>query len=181
MDTVTYIIGQMLGIVAVVLGFICFQMKSSRGILIFQIIVAFVFSAHYLLINAFTAMALNLLGAIQCIFYYFRDKRGSKSLAEPVVFTVMMLIVGFVTWEGWYSAFIVLGLVVNAISLAVFDAQKIRYSMFIKSPACLLYNILVLSGGGIIYECAVLASSIIGVLRNRSEKKSVSVEVPHID
>ena len=35
-----YIVGQILGIIAVILGFICFQMKSPRVILIFQIIVA---------------------------------------------------------------------------------------------------------------------------------------------
>lgn len=171
METIIYSIGQMLGIVAVVLGFICFQMKSSRGILIFQIMIGLVFSAHYFFINAYTAVPLNLIAAIQCIFYYFRDKRGSKSLVVPVVFTAMMVVIGIMTWEGWYSAFIVLGLVVNAISLAVFDAQKIRYAMFIKSPACLIYNIFVLSGGGIIFECAVLISSVIGVLRNRLEKK----------
>ena len=165
----TYIIGQVLGIVAVILGFISFQMKSPGRILLFQVITAFVFSVHYFLIGAYTAVALNLMASAQCVFYYFRDKRGSRSLAEPVIFTVLVIVAGILTWEGWYSVFIMSGLVVNSVSLAFSDAQKIRIAMFIKSPLCLLYNIFVLSGGGIIYECAVLVSSVIGILRNKSK------------
>lgn len=166
MDTI-HIIGQILGIIAVILGFISFQMKSPGGILFFQVITALVFFCHYWLIEAYTAMALNLIAAVQCVFYYFRDKRGSKSLVEPIFFTALILVMSIITWEEWYSAFIMIGLAVNSVSLAFSDAQKIRISMFIKSPACLLYNALVMSGGGTIYECAVLISALIGTLRNR--------------
>ena len=37
------IIGQILSMVAVVVGFIAFQMKSSKGIVFFQIIAALIF------------------------------------------------------------------------------------------------------------------------------------------
>ena len=40
------IIGQALSIVAVITGFLSFQMKSARGLLAFQIATALVFSAH---------------------------------------------------------------------------------------------------------------------------------------
>ena len=170
LDDVLYMIGQLLGIVAVILGFVCFQMKSPRGILAFQMIVASVFSAHYLLIGAYTAVALNLLAAVQCVFYYFRNRRGSKSMVIPAVFTVLTFVAGILTWEGWYSAFIMLGLIINSVSLAFPDAQKIRYSMFVKSPACLIYNVIVLSGGGMIYEGAVLVSAVIGTLKERKKR-----------
>lgn len=176
-DSGVYMIGQFLGIIAVILGFICFQMKSSRSILTFQIIVASVFSAHYLLIGAHTAMALNLLAAVQCVGYYFRDRRGSKSMDLPIVFTILTFVSGVLTWEGWYSAFIMLGLVINSISLAYSDAQKIRYSMFVKSPACLIYNIIVLSSGGIIYECAVLISAIIATSKEQKKKSQLAIAI----
>ena len=171
MDTVIEVIGQALGIIAVILGFISFQMKSSKGILAFQIITALVFSAHYLLIGAKTAVALNFAAAVQDVFYYFRNKRGSKSIAEPIFFTALMIALSILTWESWYSVFIMLGLAVISVSFSFTDPNKIRASMFIKSPLCLVYNILVISGGGIIYECAVLASSVIGIIRS---KKSAS-------
>ena len=165
------IIGQALGIIAVILGFVSYQMKTPRGILIFQLATASIFAVHYLLIGAYTAMALNLLCAISCLFYYFRDKRGGKSLAEPIIFTVLIVIVSILTWDGWYSVFIMAGLVVNSISLTLADAQKTRYCMFLKTPLCIIYNVIVLSFGGVIYECTVLVSSIIAVIKNRRRAK----------
>lgn len=164
------LIGQALGIVAVILGFISFQMKTPKGILIFQVSTALVFSAHYLLIGALTAMALNLLAAVKCVVYLFRDKRGSKSLIEPIIFTVLTIITSILTWDSWYSALIMTGLVVNSISLALPNANHTRMCMFIKSPLCLAYNLLVKSGGGVIYECAVLVSSLIGIITNCKSK-----------
>ena len=170
---VMYVIGQILGIAAVVLGFFTYQMKTAGKLLIFELIVSLLFSAHYLLIGATGAVALNFLCGVRCIFYYFRNKSGSKSVLIPIVFTVLIVATGILTWEGWYSVFIVAGLAVHSLATAMADAQKIRFAMFIKNPLCLAYNVMVLSIGGIAYECTVLASSIIGALRNRKKRMSL--------
>lgn len=78
MKATLYIVGQALSIVAVILGFISFQMKSAKGVLAFQVITGFVFAAHYFLIGAMTATALNFLGGIKGVFFYLRNKRGGK-------------------------------------------------------------------------------------------------------
>ncbi|MBQ8213056.1 MAG: YgjV family protein [Clostridia bacterium] len=169
---VMYVIGQILGIIAVVIGFFTYQMKTAGKLLIFELIVSFLFSAHYLLIGATGAMALNFLCGVRCVFYYFRNKRGSQSKLLPIVFTVLIVATSILTWEGWYSVFIMAGLAVHSLATAMADAQKIRFAMFIKNPLCLAYNVMVLSIGGIAYECTVLVSSIIGVLRNRKQSKS---------
>jgi hypothetical protein len=62
------------------------------------------------------------------------------------------------------------GLVFNTLSLTFSDPQRTRAVVFIKSPLCLIYNAIVLSGGGVIYECAVLCSAIIGIIKNRKKK-----------
>ena len=51
--------------------------------------------------------------------------------------------------------------------LAMPDTQMTRRIVFVKSPLCLLYNAMVFSVGGIIYECAVLISSVIGLMKYR--------------
>ena len=163
-------IGQLLGILAVVFGFVSFQMKTSRGILIFQVATASLFAAHYYLLDAPTASALNVLAAAFCVVYYFRDKRGSNSKIAPVIFAVLVIITSLLTWDGWYSVFIMSGLVANTLSLSLSDPQKIRYCMFVKSPLCLIYNIIVFSGGGMLYECAVLVSSALGIIKNRNSR-----------
>ena len=115
------IIGQILSIVAVVTGVISFQMKTSKGILFFQIITAL------------------------------------------VVFTSLL------TWDGWYSAFIMLGLLINSIGFSSPNAQIIRKLNLIKSPLCLVYNLCVSSPGGIIFETSSIISTVIGLVKNRKK------------
>lgn len=168
--TVGYVIGQVLSGISVLIGFISFQQKTPARILTCEILSASVFAAHYFLIGAPTAVALNLLAAVQCVAYYFRDKRGSRSMVVPLIFTALVITSGILTWEGWHSAFIVFGLGVYSVSIAFPNAQSIRYAMFLKSPACLVYNAVALSVGGVAYECAVLISSLIGTVKNRAAK-----------
>jgi len=175
-DELFYMIGQLLSIVAVILGFISYQMKTSRGILFFQIATALVFAVHYLLIDAFSAVVLNLLSAVACIFYYFRDKRGNKGLAIPVIFITLTVVMGLATWEGFHSVLIITGLAAGSMGLCLQDAQKARISILIKSPLCLLYNVIVISSGGMIYESVTLISSILGIIKYRNGKEKSAVE-----
>jgi len=170
MEEVLQLCGQILGIVAVVLGFASYQMKTPRGIISFQMATALVFSVHYLLIGAITAAVLNFLGSVKCLFYYFRDKRGGRGIWEPAVFCVVVIVSTILTWEGWYSALIMVGLVADTVGLALNDPQKTRGMTFIKSPLCLVYNAIVRSLGGVVYECAVLVSAAVALLRNRKKR-----------
>ena len=154
-DNILYYTGQALGIVAVILGFISFQMKTPSKILICQIVVAFLFAAHYLLIGA------------PDILYFFRAKRGSKGLFEPIFYITMITVIGIVTWESWYTAILMCGLYCTAVGLSLSEPQNTRKVMLVKAPLCLIYNALVFSVGGVIYESAVLISAIIGLIRNR--------------
>ena len=169
MEEIFYYIGQGLGIIAVVLGFISFQMKTPKGILAFQITIAFIFAAHYLFIGAPGAAALNLLAAFNDILYFFRAKRGSHSLFEPIFYITMITVTSILTWEAWYTAILMCGLYSAAIGLSLSNPQTTRKVMLIKAPLCLIYNAFVLSVGGVIYEAAVLASAIIGLIRNRKK------------
>ena len=159
------IIGQLLSFVAVALGFISFQMKTSKGIVFFQILTALVFSAHYFLIGAMTATALNFIAAVKCFCYYLRNKSGKKSLWMPIFFTALVCVTSILTWDSWYSILIMAGLVINAISFSLSNPQTIRKLNLIKSPLCLAYNICVFSTGGIIYESATLISAVIGIFK----------------
>lgn len=163
-------VGQILSIVAVFMGFLSFQMKTPRGVLILQLITALIFSAHYLLIDAISAAGLNLMSSIQCICYYFRDKREKKGFAITILFSVLIIVSSILTWDGWYTLFIMAGLLVLNIGFA-FSAQTIRKMNLIKSPLCLCYNLCVLSIGGIVYELATLISSIIAIIKTRKQKK----------
>jgi hypothetical protein len=171
-ENIPYLIGQALGILAVILGFLSFQRKTVAGIILTQMGAALVFAFHYAILSAPTAIALNLWFAVNCVYCYFRDKRGSKEKIGTYVLIVLVIAIGIVTWEGWYTGSLVVGLVFNTVSIALNDPQKTRKMMLIKTPLCFLYNLMVGSVGGMIYECVVLISSIIGIVRYGRKKKA---------
>ncbi len=172
MDNILYIIGQCFGILAVVLGFISFQQKTQLGIIVFQCATGFAFTAHYFLIGAMTAVVLNFLSALVCIVFGVRNKRNSKSKTETIICTLLIVVAGILSWDNIFSLLLIVGLAVNNISLSFSNPQHTRIAVFFKSPLCLSYNILVSSIGGVIFECAVLTSAIIGIIKNKSSKDS---------
>ncbi|MBQ4108536.1 MAG: YgjV family protein [Clostridia bacterium] len=165
-----YIIGQLLSIAAVVTGFISMQMKKPRGILCFLVATSVCFTLHYFLIGANDALFINIVGTVMCVVYWIRDKVGNRSMVIPIIFAVITVLAGIPNYEGWRSLLLMVGGGVNAISLSLSNPQTTRKLNFIKSPLFLIYNVLAFSVGGIVFETAILTSSIIGLIRNRSKK-----------
>ena len=167
MDNILYVIGQLFGILAVILGFISFQRKTQLGIIVFQCATGFAFSAHYFLIGATTAVVLNLLSAFICIVLGVRNKRNCKSNLPSVICILLIVIAGIFSWDNGFSLLLILGLVVVNLSLSFTNPQHTRIAVFVKCPLCLTYNIAVGSIGGVIFECVVLISAIIGIVRHK--------------
>lgn len=161
------IIGQIMGFVAVVLGFVSFQMRTQKQLLVVQTATTIAFCVHYFLIGATSGMLLNLLGIARNLAYYHKDKPFFSGNKCPIFFSVMMGVAGLLSWQGYYSIFVVLGLVINTLCLSFSDPQKIRKSILVTSPMVLVYDAFVLSIGGIIYESVAIISSTIGIVRYR--------------
>lgn len=166
----TFLIGQAFSILALILGFISYQQKRPAGIIFFQIATGVAFTIHYFLLGEITGAAVNLINSVLAVFYYLRAKRKRKDIITPIILCSIIVAVTLFTWDGWYSIFLLTGIVVINLSLAISDPQKIRAMIYIKSPLCLLYNFFALSIGGVIYEVVVLTSATIGIIRNRKEK-----------
>ncbi len=162
-----YVIGQALSIIAVITGFISMQMKKPGGILCFLIATSVCFTLHYLLIGANDALFINIVGTVMCIVYWIRDRMNTRNIIIPIIFAVVTVLAGIPNFEGWRSLLLMIGGGVNAISLSLSNPQTTRKLNFIKSPLFLIYNVLAFSVGGIVFETAILSSSIIGLIRNR--------------
>ena len=169
MKETMFILAQVLGGVAVVLGFASFIQKRKQTILVLQMSTALVFTAHYILLGAYSAVPLNFLSVFSCLCYYFLDKKGKRVLWVPLAFAVVNVLLGALAWEGWHSLLVIVGVAVSTIGLALPTPQQTRYAVLVKSPLCLAYNALVFSVGGVIYECAILTSAILGILQHRKK------------
>lgn len=168
---ISMMIGQAMGLVAVVLGFMSFQMRTQKKLLVLQTATTIAFCIHYYLIGATSGLMLNLLGIIRNLAYYHKDKPIFSGKKCPIFFAVLMGLVGLLSWQGYYSIFVVLGLVINTYCLSFANPQYIRTSILVSSPLVLTYDAFVMSIGGVIYESVVIVSSIIGIIRYRTQKE----------
>ncbi len=168
---IVWMIGQGFGILAIVLGFVSFQLRTQRQLLFMQGAVAFVFCVHYCLIGAYTGMAMNGLNIIRNIVYDYRARKGIAGKLIPIGFVVLQAIIGAFTWEAWYSVFVLLGIGINSYCMSFADPQNVRKSILVSSPLVLTYDAFAHSVGGLIYETVALVSAFIGILRNRGKKK----------
>lgn len=165
------LIGQILGGIAVVLGFLSYQTSTAKKLLAIQTATCVVFCAHYLLIGAYSAFALNAVGIVRNVVYYHKDKKFFSGKLFPILFAVIMAILGALSWQGLYSLFVIVGLVVNTLCMSLSDPQNIRKSILVTSPLVLIYDVFVLSIGGIVYESVAIISSIIGIIRARKQEQ----------
>ena len=167
-----YILGQILGFVAIALGILAYQMKTLKQLLFIQMVTAFVFCVHYLLIGAISGMAMNVVSLVRCIFFFRRKLKGKSDRLTPIIFTVITAIVGIISWNTWYSVFVFLGLVTHAFCMSLPNPQSIRKSILITSPLVMIYDGFAHSYGGLIYEAIAVASALVGIIRYGKKKKA---------
>lgn len=174
MEKTVFIIGQALGIVAVILGFINYQVKTREKLLFVHMATTLCFVLHYLCLGAWTGMMLNGVGFIRNVVFYFVGKKGKVSQFWAISFAVLMGAIGVTTslisHEGWYFVFMVLGLLINSYSMSFSNPNNIRKSILVSSPLVLAYNAFAMSIGGMVYETVGMISAVIGIVRNGKEK-----------
>jgi hypothetical protein len=162
-----WIVGQAFGILAIILGFVSYQVKTQRQILFMQSMVAVTFCIHYFMIGAYSAMAMNGVNIVRNAAYDYRNKKGIESKLIPIGFVIIQAVMCALTWEAWYSVFVLIGICINTYCMSFKSAQNVRKSIVVTSPFVLTYDIFARSIGGSIYESVALISAAIGIYRNR--------------
>ena len=166
-----YLVGQIFGMIAVVLGFISFQMKDTKKLLLIQCGVSAAFCVHFWLIDAKTGFILNAVCILRNVLYYFKDKKILSSIAVPIVLSASMAVFGVLMWDGWYSIFFIVSLVANTYCMSFRESDRIRLSILFTSPLALTYDVFASSYGGVIFEAMAILSSAIGLIRTAKERK----------
>lgn len=159
------IIGQALGLICVLLGFINYQVKTRKKIIYINLVTVVCFCVHYLLIGAYVGAALNGVAILRNIVYHLTGNNAKHNKISAILFTIVMGAIGVLSWEGAYSALAVAGLMINTFCMSFQNPNNLRKSILVSCPLVLLYNCFVLSVGGIVYESVGIVSAVIGLIR----------------
>ncbi len=168
----TFVIGQIISVVAVIITFITYQMKSSTQIFVTNAIATAVSCVAYAMLGGTTALGLNIMCVVRNICYMYKDKNRYVARILPIVLTLIMAVMSAFLWEGYHSIFFVIGITVNTLAMGYLNAQNLRKSILLTSSLILVYNLFIPSIGGSINEVVAISSSAIGIYRHRAKKHS---------
>ena len=143
------IIAQSIGVVAMALTILCYQLKKRSHILVMQYTGNALWVVHYFLLGSFTGLIMNALNVVRGIIYSI-DKRWAKSNVWIVVFCAASITLGILFFQAWYSVLPIIGTVIATIALRIPDENTLRKVYIFSVPPWIVYNALVRSVPGVI-------------------------------
>lgn len=156
---------QCIGFVGTALFFISYQCKSNRNLFRVQLLSYLFYTAHFVLLGAWTGAASYVINAFRSFCLGSRNK-FLRSRWMCVLICVMQVAALCLTWAGWISILPIAANIAATIGGYTHNARKIRAAgMFINSPLWIVYNVIVGSWAGILDEVLSETSMIVSVVR----------------
>lgn len=160
------VLAQAVGIVAMVLSALSFQMNTKKKIIIMQILTSIVFATHYFMLgNALAAAVVNLIAIVRNVVMYYREKLPLGGKFWVGFFCVVMAVAAYLSNPVPVSLLMSVGIIFNTLAVAAKKPINTRKIILVSSPFMLLYNIIVFSIGGVINEVLVDILTIITLIR----------------
>lgn len=178
------VFAQAVGIVAMVFLVLSFQMKTPKGILLFQSIGGFLFSINFFLLGQYVGAMLNVLAFVRAILLYHKEKLHTQSNLWLMIFGVGYIGAYILTFAVFDEIFAlgnavlqclpVLGMFCSHLALRSDKAKQIRRISLVSSVCWLIYNGLGLAIGATLCETFNIVSIFVAMARyDRKTKERV--------
>lgn len=168
------IIGQVFSWIAALFGFATYQCKTQKRVLITLSMCGLSLCISYLLLGAYSGLALNVVGLIRNLVFAAKHKKMFSHKWWPWLFAGLMGCAGALSWQGPVSLLIIIALMLHTLFLAAGNVQNLRKCILLTSSMVLLYNVYYHVWGGVLFEGVAIVSAIIGIIRFR--KKTVPAQ-----
>jgi hypothetical protein len=157
--------GQIFGALATVATVLSYQVNTKKGVLIIQTVSTSFTCLSYLFLGASAGLVLNFVCIIRNFIYYFLKDGSRANRISAYSLAVIMVILGAISWQGWYSLLMIAALPINTVFLSYGKPQLLRKSILLTSSLIFIYDIFVFSMGGLANESLAIISSIVGIAR----------------
>ena len=174
-----YIISQVFALAATLLGLYAIQRKKKIQIINYGVVGSFCSLIHYLLLGAWSGVAIKVVGTIRNGIAGYETHKHKKSKIFPLIFVTFYIVSGFLTYDSVFSILPMISASTYTIAIYMADAKIIRYAAVFGSTLWLIYNIHVMTVVGIIAEVIFIINDLIAIRRYRDKKhKKAPKKVP---
>ena len=162
-----YIISQILVIIYYLIYSWTFHLKDSNKILIFGIIATIISSISYVLLNAYTGMAMCFVAIIRNLWFQ-KNKRNTLGLSLIFILT---LIASIFTFNSYFCLFNIVATLIYTYALWQKNTKTYKLLGIIVNGLMIVYNIYIKSIFGVILISIAFISSIVGFLKENKYKE----------
>ena len=162
-----YTVGQILGLLLIVIGFFVYYGKRRRTILTMKLITDVVCVFQQAMIGAWTGSLLNGIAIFREIVFY--NRLDKKWAAHPFWFYFFLALMGLspiLTWQGAISLFPAFGSVCAVISFYMENPTHIRIAGLGTTTLWLLYSIFTYNVGGILQNIINTIAIFVALMRD---------------
>ncbi len=168
-----YIAAQILVFISIALLVYSSVRKLGRKtVVLFNVLINFFWGIHYLLLEAYSGAACAAICTVMITVFYFKGKtKFLSSYALPIVFSVVFIAFGLLTYQNIFSIIPIVGNVI--MTFAFFSDTEIEIKTCFVIIAALLtaYNGIIGSLLGCLGQVLSLVSNIFFVVRYHIQKR----------
>ena len=177
--TFSYIISQILTIIMYILLAITYQLKNRKLILILSISSQVLQGIAYLLLNAYTALAMCIVAVIRDTYSIIdenkngiKDKKTKKDIVFFIILNLLIIISTILTWDGGYSLLSSIATIIFTYSIWQNNVKIYKVLGIPVGVLWIVYNFVYKSIFGVILEIFLLIASIRGVVMMHIKKEN---------
>ena len=164
------LLGHIVGFISIALFFYSYQVRDRKTLLAVQIIATVLLCLQYILIKAYAGFALNMVCIARCFVYYYIDTKKGFGRYCPYLLALAVIPLAFLSFDGYRSLFLIVGLMVNTVCMGILNVQNFRRSVWFTSSLLLAYNALAGSYSGMLGDVMTITSAVVGYIRYKKEK-----------
>lgn len=157
---------QLLGLFYALFLFFSILGKNTKQILLMQTISFLFKSFHYYLLGGISGFVTSFISMLRNIVFY----RIKENYILTIIFILIYLIIGIVTYNSFYSLLPVIATIVYTLIINYDNPKYLRLGMLFTSITWLIYNIYIISYSGIIIQIIMIITNIFAIIKLDKKK-----------
>ena len=168
------IIPQIIGIIAVILFVLSYQIKKRRGIILCNVVSRCLYILQYILLGAFSGAILDVLGVVASVIAEKKDKPFIKKHLRAVIIAIdaVMIIAGVIICiinKSLLDLLPIAGVLLHTRAFWISDERRIRLVSLTGSPFWFVYNFASRAYGSAAGDLFTMVSIVIAMIKYRKK------------
>lgn len=167
--TIPYILSQILVIIYYLIYSYTFHLKDNNKILIFGVIATIISSISYILLNAYTGMAMCFIAIIRNLLF----KTDKKSTFYLLFILILTVVASIFTFDSYFCLFNIVATLIYTYAIWQTNTKIYKLLGIIVNGLMIIYDVYIQSILGVILISVAFISSLLGFFKENKKTNKI--------